>query len=323
MISGTDNRFKNLEKKVGLFVLTAIVLVIGVVLLIVIENDLFKSTFKVRLTAPKGTGFSNGMPIKLSGFRIGRVKSTTLNDSAAVDVVLQIDSRYRKWIRMDSVARLIKEGLIGDYIIEITSGTSAELLPDNGVIALGKTKAIDEIAEEIAEKVKPVLLDIRDIISYVNREDGDLKMTLRNMNRFAGNIEKSRVKADTLIETGTKRLDTIGSRFDILLTKVDNRVDQAQPVLVKLDSSLTTVDAKLPKILDKIDATLTQLESISKELGVTASETLPRIPRMMQKTEGALDQSGEIIDGARQIWPLSTITPTAEQKGLIRRDSNE
>lgn len=323
MISGTGSRFKNLEKKVGLFVAAAIFVVIGVVLLIVIEKDLFTSTFTVRLTAQKGTGFSNGMPIKLSGFRIGRVKSTTLNDSAAVDVVLQIDSKYRKWIRKDSVARLIKEGMIGDYIIEITSGSSAELLAEDGVIPLGKTKAIDEIAEEIAEKVKPVLLDIRDIISYVNRENGDVKTTLRNLNRFTGNIEKSRSRADMLIETGTRRVETVGSRFDILLAKVDNRVDQAEPVLVKMESSLTAVENRLPKILDKIDATLTHIESISKELDGAAAETLPRIPRMMQKTEGAIDQGEEILEGAKHLWPLSNIVAPAEQKGLIRRDSNE
>ncbi|NVO00353.1 MAG: MCE family protein [Geobacteraceae bacterium] len=323
MISGDGSRFRNLERKVGLFVLTAIIVVIGVVLFIVVENDLFTSTFNVRLTAPKGTGFSIGMPIKLSGFRIGRVKSTVLNESAAVDVVLQIDRKYRKWLRMGSVAKLIKEGMIGDYIIEITSSSSTELIPEDGFIALGKSKSFDEVAEEIADKVKPVLMDVRDIISYVNREDGDLKVTLRNMSRFTGNIEKSRLKADMLLDTGTRQVEAAGSRFDILLAKVDSRVDQVQPILAKMDSSVATVDRKLPQLLEKLDATLAHMESISKELKSTASDALPRIPRMLEKTEGTIDQSSEIIEGAKQIWPLNSVMGPAEQKGLIRRDSNE
>lgn len=323
MISGTDNRFKNLEKKVGVFVLLALVGVLGVVLFIVIENDLFTSTFNVRLTAPKGTGFSQGMPIKLSGFRIGRVKSITLNDSAAVDVVLQIDKKYRKWMRKDSVARLLKEGMIGDYIIEISSGTLPELIPENGLITLGKSKAFDEIADEIAEKVKPVLMDIRDIISYVNSEDGDVKRTLRNLNTFTGNMEKSRQKADTLLDTGTKSVASTVKRFDVILTKSEGRVDQAGPILVKVDNSLQTLDKKLPQMLEKIDLTLNHLETMSKELKGATSENLPQIPRLLDKTEGVIDQSEGLLEGMKSVWPLSSVMVPTEKKSLIRRDSNE
>lgn len=323
MISGTDNRFKNLEKKVGIFVLTAIIGILGVALFIVIENDLFASTFNLRLTAPKGTGFSNGMPIKLSGFRIGRVKSTTLNDSAAVDVVLQIDKKYRKWLRRDSVARLIKEGMIGDYIIEITSGTSPELIAENGMITLGNSKAFDEIAEEIAEKVKPVLMDIRDIISYVNSENGDVKKTLRNLNTFTGNMETSRQKADTLVDTATSTISSTGKRFDILLTKVESRIEQTQPILAKVDNSLRDVEQKLPKMLDKVDSTLLNLESVSRQLKETSAETLPQIPRLMNKTEGVIDQGEGLLDGVKMVWPLSSVMPATEQKSIIRRDSND
>lgn len=323
MISGTDSRFKNLEKKVGLFVLAAIIGVICVVLFIVIENDMFASTFTVRLTALKGTGYSQGMPIKLSGFRIGRVKSTTLNDSAAVDVVLQIDKKYRKWIRKDSEARLIKEGMIGDYIIEISGGTSPELIAENGVITLGKSKAFDEIAEEIAEKVKPVLMDIRDIIAYVNSEDGDVKQTLRNLNTVTANLETTRQHADTLIQTGTKTVDSTGKRFDILLTRVDSRVEQSQQVIARLDNSLQTVEQKLPDMLVKLDKTLTNIESVSHDARGLSSQSIAKVPRLMTKAETLVDQGNDVLWDLKQVWPLSSVTTPAEKNSLIRRDSNE
>jgi len=323
MISGTDSRFKNIEKKVGLFVFLALSGVLGVVLFIVIENDLFTSTFNVRLTAPKGTGFSQGMPIKLSGFRIGRVKSITLNDSAAVEVVFQIDKKYKKWMRKDSVARLIKEGIIGDYIIEISSGTSTELIAENGIIALGESKAIDEIAEEIAEKVKPVLMDIRDIISYLNSEDGDVKRTLRNLNSFTENIEASRRNADLLLTSGRQTVDLAGKRFDVILAKTESRIDQVEPILGKADNSLQLVERKLPLLLEKIDLTLSQLESVSKDLKGTSAEALPRVPGLMNKTEGVIDQGETLLEGMKWLWPLSSVMTEAEQKSLVRRDSHE
>lgn len=307
MITGTDSRFRHLERKVGLFVLAALVGILGVVLFIVVENDLFKATYNVVLTAPKGTGFSQGMPIKLSGFRIGRVKSITLNDSAAVDVVLQIDKKYRKWLRKDSIARLIKEGMIGDYIIEISSGTASELIPDNGTITLGKTKALDELAEEIADKVKPVLMDIRDIIAYINGQDGDLKQSLHKLNTFAGNLEISRQKADQLMVGTGRTLDNTARRFDILLTKTGDRLDQVGPVLQKVDSSLVRIDGELPAMLTKIDRTLTNIEAISAGVHNTSNEALPRVPHLLDKAEGVIDQGESVLEGVRWIWPFSTL----------------
>ena len=323
MIAGTDTRFKNLERKVGLFILVALLGVLGVVLFIVTENDLFTATYSIRLTAPKGTGFSQGMPIKLSGFRIGRVKSLKLNDSAAVDVVLQIDSKYKKWMRKDSEARLLKEGMIGDYIVEISSGSSTELIPENGVITLGKSKAFEEMAEEIAEKVKPVLMDIRDIIAYLNSENGDVKQTLRNLNSFTANIEESRVKTDQLLESGKNNIEAIGKRFDVLLANAESRIDQTGPMFAKVDHSLLLFDQKFPKLLEKADLTLANIESISKELKNVSVEAFPQIPKLITKTEGVVEQGDGLLERMKLIWPLSSVMTKPDDKSLLRRDSNE
>jgi len=317
MIAGTDSRFRNLEKKVGLFIIAAVLGITGVILFIVAESDLFKSTFSIKLTAPKGTGFSQGMPIKLSGFRIGRVKSITLNDSAAVDVVLQIDRKYHKWIRSDSVARLIKEGMIGDYIIEIGGGTVEEAIAENGTIALGKTKAIDELAEDIADKVKPVLMDIRDIIAYINSQDGDIKQSLAKLNRFAGNIDSTRQHADELLAGTQRTVERTSGRFDLLLTKAENRLDETGPVLQKVDRSLRQIDEKLPSLLGNLDRSLASLESVSAQLNSTTTTELPRVPLLIDKTEGVIDQSGGVLESVKWIWPFSSVMQQ-EQQELIR-----
>jgi phospholipid/cholesterol/gamma-HCH transport system substrate-binding protein len=323
MITGTDNRFKQLEKKVGIFIIAALVGVLAVVLIISVENGLFRSTYGIRLTSPKGTGISQGMPIKLSGFRIGRVKSITLNDTAAVDVVLQIDKKYSKWIRKDSVAKLLKEGFIGDYIIEISGGTSAELIPENGEIALEKTKALDELAEEIAEKVKPVLMDIRDIITYVNASDGDIKQTLRNLNTFTGNLETSREKTDRLLTGSRQMLEGAFNKFDVILVKAESRVDQVAPLLEKVDSSLGQIDQRLPVLLGKVEKSLSNLETLSGELRNTTSESVPKIPGLIDSTKGVIDESGAMIEGMKSVWPISSAIEKPEERPLVKGDSHE
>jgi len=322
MITG-DPRFKNLERKVGIFVLAAILGVVGVVIFIAVESDMLKSTYSVRLIAPKGTGFSQGMPIKLSGFRIGRVKSITLNDSAAVDVVLSIDSKYKKWIRKDSVARLIKEGMIGDFIVEVTSGTSQELIPENGVITLGSSMAFEDIANELAAKVTPVLMDIRDIISYISREDGDIKLGIRNLRELSGNLEQSRQQADMLLVSSRNTVEGAGKRLDSILTLAGTRLEQVEPVLLKVDRSMNTVEKRLPPLLEKLDASLVNIEQLSRGVNNASAEALPQIPRLINKAEVVIDQSEYLLEGMKWIWPLSSVVVPSEHNSLIRRDSNE
>jgi hypothetical protein len=43
----------------------------------------------------------------------------------------------------------------------------------------------------------------------------------------------------------------------------------------------------------------------------------------MNKTEGVIDKGGELLDGVRRVWPLSSVMEPAEPERFIRRDSHE
>ncbi|MBV5349751.1 MCE family protein, partial [bacterium] len=174
-----DPRFKHLERKIGLFSLLALAGVALVVLLVGAQKDLFTPKYLLHMTVDRGTGFNKGMPVKLSGFRIGRITDMALNEQAMVEITIEIAKKYSKWIRNDSTVKLVKEGLVGDSIVEISVGSldKPELKAGDAITYL-KTKGLDELADEIGEKIKPVLIEIRDIIGYINDPKGDLKKAI-------------------------------------------------------------------------------------------------------------------------------------------------
>ena len=140
MIVEEDQRFKYLEKKIGIFVVIAIVGFLTLFFFIGADQDMFIQKYLLKFTVEKGTGFSKGMPVKLSGFRIGRINKIYLNESAKVDIEIQIGRKYQKWIKMDSVVKLVKEGLVGDNIIEISAvSRDSDVLKDGALIAYEKT----------------------------------------------------------------------------------------------------------------------------------------------------------------------------------------
>ena len=100
-----------------------------------IERGVFTAKYRINFTVDKGTGFFEGMPVKLSGFKIGKIDSMSLDEHAKVKVILLINKKYSKWIRQDSKAILTKEGFIGRGAIEITVGSvNKPVIGDGGVI---------------------------------------------------------------------------------------------------------------------------------------------------------------------------------------------
>jgi phospholipid/cholesterol/gamma-HCH transport system substrate-binding protein len=319
MIRETDLRFKNLEKKIGIFILAALCGVVLIIVLVGIQRDLFTKKYTLKFTVDRGTGFTKGMPVKLSGFRIGRISSMSLDDHAMVDVFIEIDRKYKKWIRKDSTVKMVKEGLVGDNIVEIAVGSSDKAeLKEGEAIRYVKTKALDEVVDEIAEKVKPVLSEVRDIISYVNDPNGDLKKTIKNLEQLTRNLEQTRGRADTLILSTNRNLDLVTNRTVSLLDLTSRKIDSLD--LARLNTSLE----KLPALMAKTDATMTNLAAISEETRKLSEQAFPQIPGLLYRTDELLFSADRLINNLGNSWLLGgTAGQPPVDRGVRAGDSHE
>jgi len=318
MAEESDARFRHLEAKIGLFVALALVGCLAVVLYIGAAGDLFTPRYQLHFTVDKGTGFSKGMPIKLSGFRIGRISSIALNPQARVDIFIQIDKKYQTWIRQDSTARLVKEGLVGDAVIEVSAGSPERPMLESGdTILYEKTKSIEEQIDEISERVKPVLLEITEIISYVNNPDGDIKKSLHNIEGLTRDLQGTRKRADRLLEQATVQIDAVGQGASGSIARLDAS-------LVKVDHVVSTVDRDLPQMLVKLDKTMQNLERISAELRVAAEKAGPQIPQLVERADGVLRETSTLVGSVQDLWILrQDESGVIETPRLLPVDSHE
>ena len=324
MIAEEDPRFKHLEKKIGLFIAVAIAGLITVIVFIGADKDLFTKKYSLKFTVEKGTGFSRGMPVKLSGFRIGRIDSISLNEAAKVDIEIQIGKEYQKWIKTDSVARLVKEGLVGDNIIEVSVGSQqAEVLKDGSSISFEKTKGLEEIATDLADRVKPVLIEVKDIISYVNDPNGDIKQSIKNVRLLTTELHGTREKVDALLTDSTLKVGHLSADMEKLLKSTGDKVDAIGPVLEKADRSMATVEQKLPQLLEKASETMEHLDKAGRNLEKISDKALPKIPVLLNGAEDTLQGADTVINALKQTWPLKNHVPVPVEKDFVPGDSNE
>jgi phospholipid/cholesterol/gamma-HCH transport system substrate-binding protein len=326
MIRQEDRRFRHLEWKIGLFIAIALAGVAVAVVLFGLQKDFFTKKYNLHFTVDRGTGFTKGMPVKLSGFRIGRITSIALNDQAMVDISAELDSKYSKWIRSDSTVKLVKEGLVGDYIVEVAVGSSDKPeLKDSDAIIYVKTKALDELADEIADKVKPVLAEISDIISYINNPDGDIKKSIRNLEQLTRNLEGTRQRTDDLLISANTNIDRLSNRATLLLDTSYKRIDALDlaPALARVNNSLDTIDKRLPALLEKADKSLENISKISADTRTLSEKAFPKIPGILSQAEDVLLSTDRLVNSIQNIWLFRDGPSPAAGQTFIRGDSYE
>jgi phospholipid/cholesterol/gamma-HCH transport system substrate-binding protein len=208
-----DPRFQHLARKIGIFVIVAVAGVVFTIAAIGFRQDVFTARTHIHFIAATGENLVRGMPVKLSGFEIGKLESLALTEQAAVRVNLAVKSNYMKWVRRDSRARLARESLIGDAVVEIVPGTpQAAELAEGEQISFDPEMGMSRVVDQLYAEVVPLIHDVRRIARYLDDPNGDFKQTVKRSNELLASTNTMIGNTNQLIVSlqGTReRLDTL------------------------------------------------------------------------------------------------------------------
>jgi phospholipid/cholesterol/gamma-HCH transport system substrate-binding protein len=240
------------ELRVGLFVLVAMfILAVGVIY--VTGAGTLGPKYTLRTYLPEVEGLSVGAPVRLDGIEIGNVDALRLNTSAKdrsqnIELVLRIDKRYQKWIRTDSTASLITEGLLGNRYVTIsrTAGaiTAAEI-PPNGIVRGNQessTKAIVERGAELMQNLSVMTEDVRQIVSKLQEGQGTIGKLITDESLY-NRANDLVAKADQIVSSAQAGQGTIGELLasDELYKKADSTVARVDTLLADVQAQKGTL----------------------------------------------------------------------------------
>lgn len=323
-IKEKDPRFKNLEIKIGVMVLAALAGIIVLMVRIGMEKDLFTSKYRVSFVSPSGSGFVEGMPVKLSGFKIGRVRRIELTEDAKVKVTAEINRKYEKWIREGSKAQMSKEGFIGESYIELTMGKAgARVLADNDTVPFERAGGIEELVEE----AKPILKEVKEIIHYVNSPDGDIKLMLGNIKDLTAEMRQTRKEIDTAVRSANRFVLDMNSRTNEALDGANRSIKniealslRLEPVIKKAESIAVNADeaaVRLPRAAQKIERILDDVSAVTGPL----SNEAPRIKKILGDAQETVAGAKAVTKGVKESWPVRLMVPEPQAPGLVPLDS--
>jgi phospholipid/cholesterol/gamma-HCH transport system substrate-binding protein len=298
-----DDRFANLEKKVGVFIGVAVLVIILVFIGIFVKQDLFLRTTTLYFQTGSAVSLYESMPVTMRGFKIGKVDQITLEPGATVKVKLEINNDYMHFVTQGSIVHLIGKSLFDDGTLQIrTHHLTAVPVEADAVLPFEREPGMGDIATKLFKDIEPILADVQRLTTSINDPKGDIHQILVKLNQTSGQLADTTAHLDTLVQ----RAETTVQSNGLKLTKV---LDASHSAVTQLDGSLHIT-------LQKADAVLDNLQATTSDIRKLAASSVEEVPPMLQEGRATVEDTREIVDSAKKSWPIRNMIEPAREQSL-------
>ncbi len=188
------------ELRVGIFVMTAVVVGGAIAFAVGSESNLFSSKTEYRVVFDDVSGLRAGSPVQVAGVPVGSVKSVTFTEHGLIDVRLEVVSDAERLIRgvpgaphpsqvpdgepRGSLVSIQSKGMLGDMLLSLTVGDeSLPEWPSDQPLPVDDSGGIMEMAAEAMEEVKGTAQNLRRATEPLADEQfsNDVRATAHNL----------------------------------------------------------------------------------------------------------------------------------------------
>jgi phospholipid/cholesterol/gamma-HCH transport system substrate-binding protein len=281
------------ELRVGLFVLAGAVL-LAVVIFYVTGGGGWGPKYRLRAFLPEVGGLTIGAPVRVDGVDVGNVEKISiavpkpgqpLSKDRNIEIDMRIQKSFEEYIRTDSAATLITEGLLGNRYVDIDRGYVGRVLQNDEEIPSRQDKGLKEVVERsadlmdslssITKQASAVLTDVRNgrgslgkfmvdeaAYNHLNSSLGSLDNMMSGIRAGKGTLGKL-VADDEMYN----RVDSVAGRVDNVLEAVQNQ----QGTLGKLVYD-AGIHESAKKLIDNSNALIGDVRGGKGTLGKLATD---------------------------------------------------
>ncbi len=292
-LNNYNQRLMTIEQRTKRFLLGALGAMLLALLLIAFKQGYLVRSTTIYFFAPNAQGLNQGMAVKFIGFKVGSVKSVTMEPNATVRVKVALDNEYIHLIGMDAKARLIKEALVGESVVEIIPGSQqVQQVTQDSVLKYERGQDASSIAESMAAQLQPILSDVRQITASINDPKGDIQKTLKNLNQVTSDLRETVKQFTKLASSSNQKLESVHGKLDKALDSVNG--------------NLAVVDKAIPRLVEKADAALDNVQNVTTDIQRLAADSAGELPSFIHNSNMLVQDSQDMLEGAKQTWPFSS-----------------
>jgi phospholipid/cholesterol/gamma-HCH transport system substrate-binding protein len=321
-----------LSLKVGLFIFVSLLILVVFVFFLGEGSNLFKKRYTVVTTFTNAGGLIEGATVRLSGVRIGSVKSISFpkeTDKNFIVVEMEVSEDGIRRIGPDSVATIRTEGLLGDKYIEIRRGQEVlSRIPERLEIKSYTPPEFEKLlgqSEELIDNIVSISRSLDEIVKAFGREENieNISRTIASIRRTLEAIETEPGVLHTLIYG---RKDGSGGGFESTLEKLDETITALNRLISDIRGGNGLISTLIydKELAFKVDQAISNINSITRELGDREGfvaelektvKNLKEITESIKEGEGTL---GALVKDPTLYYRLTGVLGEAERSRFIR-----
>jgi len=281
---------------------------------VAVKQGWFSARHYFVTTFGHGEGLHSGTMVQMAGLRAGSVDTVYLTDDNNIRVRFSVTSNFRKRIKKDSVARVIRPFVIGDKVMEITVGSQNEpMIADESFIVSEETMDIMDLLG--GGKLGPYLKTLDSLLNNL-RIVAEAFTDPRRSQAFIGMFDQM---LPTLIDiqeaskqlTHDKNLKHVMANMSTLTVEVN----QMLPAMVEFSK-------KLPEMGDLSYKTLKEMSVLTEQMNKFLPifvEIAPQLPAATQKSIKALEEAVVVLRAMQKSFLLRGAVKDVQEEDIARQ----
>ncbi len=305
-----NNQDRFLEIKVGLFVLTGLIVTAVMAFWFGKMGENAKESYPLVLELPNAKGILKNSDVQLAGARIGFVADKPRISANVSSVVVELQINMDVKIPRETTFQVGSSGLLGDTFVEVTptaafkpdqfNPTDASRVWQPGEKVIGReaggldalTKKGELVLDTLKEEIDKLKVTTDNIDRVLSRENADnLGKTLENLNKTSANFVELSKNASQVVASAQGAVDSAKETFttanaaagDLRTAMADAKkvMDGARDLLRKASTGDGLIAALLTdrRLADDLRALVANM----RQRGVLFyRDTAPRVPAPAQ-----------------------------------------
>jgi phospholipid/cholesterol/gamma-HCH transport system substrate-binding protein len=305
-------RFPGIRRRISLFLVTALIGLVGAVLLVAYKQGAFVRQTSIFFYADDVIGINKGMTVRLFGLPVGSVKHLEITPRG-VQVELSIISEYVPRLTKGSHARLTREGYIGAASLLLIPGSdpkgSREPLAAGDVIGYLPNRGVAELIDDIKNQLAPVVGELRRTLAELNRPEGDFRKSLQGASVVLQQLPETNRELRQLLRDTDQAIGTVGGRAQAAFVATER-------VGTRLDRELPELSRKAGATLDSVAEAAAEIRSAARKNGEALHQVLLQAPALVRDGGQLVRDGQEVIGAAKNSWLIRDYVEPAAMRTL-------
>ncbi len=275
--------------RLGLFVIAGMVFLVVLLYFIGKNRNIFHPSFLLKTHFQHIQGLQPGNNVRYAGIQAGAVKTINILNDTLIEVVLDVDNKFKNIIRQNALVSIGNDGFVGNKIVNIEPVKEEAAFVEEGYLLVSK-EALDTDAAlrtlsntnrdiaDIAHELKTLLTNINQnpaLVKLVTSDEipNDIKAALADIRKAARQLQLSATEVNKLLDSVSQGKGSLGAilRDTVIYANLLNTSEKIKQAGEESNRITRQVSQVVQSLKDNIDHGKGPVQAMLRDSSMTHS----------------------------------------------------